>query len=112
MDSKQWESGGQSALWEHIIGIKLKNGIGIKGSQNQGGYAKASSDSEGGDSARGGYSGETIGGGDCGCRGEVRSRSQYRQKVDLTKYIEEHRFLFDNVFDETTSNFEVRGKGA
>ena len=27
-----------------------------------------------------------------------------RNKVDLTKYIEEHQFVFDQVFDETVSN--------
>ena len=31
----------------------------------------------------------------------------YRLKVDLTKYIEEHHFVFDKVFDETTSNDDV-----
>ena len=28
----------------------------------------------------------------------------YRNKVDLTKYIEEHNFNFDNVFDESADN--------
>jgi hypothetical protein len=27
-----------------------------------------------------------------------------RNKVDLTKYIEEHNFNFDNVFDESADN--------
>lgn len=29
----------------------------------------------------------------------VKLFSLYRTKVDLTKYIEEHHFTFDNVFD-------------
>jgi kinesin family protein 2/24 len=29
---------------------------------------------------------------------------ELKEKVDLTKYIEEHHFRFDNVFDETISN--------
>lgn len=29
---------------------------------------------------------------------------ELKEKVDLTKYIEEHHFLFDQVFDEDTSN--------
>ena len=28
----------------------------------------------------------------------------FRNKVDLTKYIEEHNFNFDNVFDENADN--------
>ena len=28
----------------------------------------------------------------------------YRLKLDLTKYIEEHHFVFDRVFDEATTN--------
>lgn len=31
----------------------------------------------------------------------------YRTKVDLTKYIEEHNFNFDNVFDDGSDNHEV-----
>ena len=31
----------------------------------------------------------------------------YRNKVDLTKYIEEHNFAFDNVFDDGADNNEV-----
>lgn len=31
-----------------------------------------------------------------------------RYKVDLTKYLEEHNFNFDNVFDETADNNLVR----
>ena len=30
-----------------------------------------------------------------------------RNKVDLTKYIEEHNFNFDNVFDESADNNTV-----
>jgi hypothetical protein len=30
-----------------------------------------------------------------------------RNKVDLTKYIEEHNFNFDNVFDEKADNNQV-----
>ena len=30
--------------------------------------------------------------------------NHYRNKVDLTKYIEEHNFNFDNVFDDTADN--------
>lgn len=30
--------------------------------------------------------------------------SSYRNKVDLTKYIEEHNFNFDNVFDYNADN--------
>ncbi len=30
-----------------------------------------------------------------------------RQKVDLTKFIEEHHFTFDRVFDETVDNEAV-----
>jgi kinesin family member 2/24 len=30
--------------------------------------------------------------------------SSFRNKVDLTKYIEEHNFNFDNVFDENADN--------
>jgi len=33
--------------------------------------------------------------------------SSYRNKVDLTKYIEEHNFNFDNVFDDRADNNEV-----
>lgn len=32
-----------------------------------------------------------------------------RNKVDLTKYIEEHNFSFDNVFNEQADNNTVRG---
>jgi hypothetical protein len=32
----------------------------------------------------------------------------YRNKVDLTKYIEEHNFNFDNVFDEEADNQLVK----
>ena len=38
--------------------------------------------------------------------------SSRRQKVDLTKYIEEHRFVFDNVYDESVSNFSVSATGS
>ena len=31
-----------------------------------------------------------------------------RNKVDLTKYIEEHNFNFDNAFDYQADNQEVR----
>ena len=31
-----------------------------------------------------------------------------RNKVDLTKYIEEHNFFFDNVFTEDSTNQSVR----
>ena len=31
----------------------------------------------------------------------------FRQKVDLTKFIEEHHFTFDQVFDETIDNEAV-----
>ena len=34
--------------------------------------------------------------------------SHCRNKVDLTKYIEEHNFNFDNVFDQEANNDEVR----
>lgn len=30
-----------------------------------------------------------------------------REKVDLTKYIEEHQFTFDNVFEYTMNNREI-----
>jgi hypothetical protein len=30
--------------------------------------------------------------------------SNYRVKVDLTKYIEEHHFTFDNVFESDADN--------
>ena len=30
--------------------------------------------------------------------------NDYRTKVDLTKYIEEHNFTFDNVFDDSSDN--------
>lgn len=32
----------------------------------------------------------------------------YRNKVDLTKYIEEHHFNFDQVFDENATNEMVK----
>ncbi len=31
-----------------------------------------------------------------------------RMKVDLTKYIEKHQFVFDEVFDAESNNEEVR----
>jgi kinesin family protein 2/24 len=31
-----------------------------------------------------------------------------KEKVDLTKYVEEHRYKFDRVYDQTTSTEEVR----
>jgi kinesin family protein 2/24 len=30
-----------------------------------------------------------------------------REKVDLTKYIEKHTFVFDQVFDQNASNEEL-----
>lgn len=30
-----------------------------------------------------------------------------KQKVDLTKYVEKHRFMFDEVFNETNTNEDV-----
>ena len=33
---------------------------------------------------------------------------EMKTKIDLTKYIEEHNFNFDNVFDDTTSNEQVK----
>ena len=33
---------------------------------------------------------------------------EYRQKVDLTKFIEEHDFNFDNCFDSDMNNQQVR----
>ena len=39
-----------------------------------------------------------------------RSAANYqfsRVKVDLTKYLEQHNFTFDEVFDETCSNVDV-----
>lgn len=32
---------------------------------------------------------------------------ELKQKVDLTKYIEEHAFVFDGVFDQHNDNFYV-----
>lgn len=37
-------------------------------------------------------------------RVQVSCRARRRVKVDLTKYIEEHQFTFDQVFDETVDN--------
>lgn len=34
-----------------------------------------------------------------------------RQKVDLTRYTETHEFMFDDVFDETMNNEDVRVVG-
>lgn len=31
----------------------------------------------------------------------------YRTKVDLTKYTEKHRFTFDEVFDDSSNNYQV-----
>lgn len=31
----------------------------------------------------------------------------YREKVDLTQYIEEHSFVFDQVFDQFVTNEQV-----
>lgn len=39
---------------------------------------------------------------------KVSSGIIFREKVDLTQYIEEHTFKFDAVFDEYTDNEEVR----
>lgn len=33
--------------------------------------------------------------------------SELKQKVDLTKYIEEHIFNFDQIFDDSTSNEQM-----
>jgi hypothetical protein len=33
--------------------------------------------------------------------------SYKRNKVDLTKYIEEHHFAFDNVYDDNATNETV-----
>jgi hypothetical protein len=35
------------------------------------------------------------------------SECDWRQKVDLTKYIEEHSFMFDGVFDQHCDNYYV-----
>ena len=32
----------------------------------------------------------------------------FREKVDLTQYIEEHLFAFDQVFDDLVTNEQVR----
>mmetsp|Transcript_20210 Transcript_20210/g.19151 ORF Transcript_20210/g.19151 Transcript_20210/m.19151 type:complete len:103 (-) Transcript_20210:1983-2291(-) len=32
---------------------------------------------------------------------------EMKQKVDLTKYIEEHSFTFDNAFDSDAGNMEI-----
>lgn len=31
----------------------------------------------------------------------------YRQKVDLTKFVESHEFVFDRVYDENSSNTHI-----
>jgi kinesin family protein 2/24 len=31
-----------------------------------------------------------------------------REKLDLTKYVEYHRYKFDRIYDQTISNSEVR----
>ncbi len=43
---------------------------------------------------------------------EIRNQNkvivkELKQKVDLTKYIEEHPFIFDNAFDQNTTNEEI-----
>lgn len=42
--------------------------------------------------------------------GETVIVSEYKQKVDLTKYIEENAFNFDYAFDETTNNDQIYTK--
>ena len=43
---------------------------------------------------------------------EIRNKNkvivkELKQKVDLTKYIEEHPFIFDNAFDQNSTNEEI-----
>ena len=43
---------------------------------------------------------------------EIRNQNkvivkELKQKFDLTKYIEEHPFIFDNAFDENSTNEEI-----
>ena len=41
------------------------------------------------------------------CQGRGVVVKELKQKVDLTKYIEEHEFIFDDTFDEQTTNEQI-----